>query len=163
MTRQLRFGEPWIARSQDLAHELRLAPVALELLCLSFLLAPRREPGELRVPDEAGRGVEEHEGRGTLWIRRCEEDAQRAGVTEAKDHGSLGLGGVHDGANVVHSTLERGHTRDAIGHAHSAQVEQDETRGRSESAIELCDGEALPVELEVGYRRSEDQVRWTIA
>ena len=134
-------------------------------ICAEHLevLGARREPGELRVPDEAGRGVEEHEGRGTLWIRRCEEDAQRAGVTEAKDHGSLGLGGVHDGANVVHSTLERGHTRDAIGHAHSAQVEQDETRGRSESAIELCDGEALPVELEVGYRRSEDQVRWTIA
>jgi hypothetical protein len=83
--------------------------VAVELFGLGFLLGTRREPGELRVSDEAGRGVEEDESRGPFRIGRGKKHTQRPGVSEAEYRRALGPDRIHHGTNVVHSGLEWRH------------------------------------------------------
>ena len=84
----------------------RFAPAAAELLHTLFHLAPRRQPGEIRSPDETGCGVQQHETRAALRIRCGEEHAERPGVAHGEEHGTFRAGRFEDRTNVVHSRFE---------------------------------------------------------
>ncbi len=82
----------------------------------------------------------------------CEEHREGASLRLAHDRRALAPDRVHDRPDVVHSLLERGRTRHAVGHAHAALVEQDQPRELAEALAVAPELRQLPVHLEVRDR-----------
>ena len=150
---------PRFVRNPELPWLPTRAQCRSNCMALAFELGARLEPGKLRVPDEPWRGVEQHQGRRALWVGRGKEHAQWTGVAETEHRGASGAHGVHHGADVVHARLERRYSRDAVRHADSALVEEDQAAGRGEPTVKRRRGLRIPRELQVADRGSEDQVR----
>ena len=85
-------------------------------------------------------------------MRGCEEHGERAAFRLPHHGRALAADRVHDGANVVHSLLERGRTRNAVRHPHAALVEEDQPRELAEALAVPTELRELPADLQVRVR-----------
>ncbi len=82
-------------------------------------------------------------------MRGSEEDRERPAFRLAHHGSPVAADRVHDRANVVHAHLERGGARDAVRHAHTPLVEQDQTCELREALAVSAELRQLPVDLEM--------------
>jgi hypothetical protein len=101
----------------------------LQGLCL--LLAPRIVEGPRRL----GHCAPEDERPGAVGVGRREEGAHRTAFRQP-DHGCpFGAHCIHDGADIVHSGLQRRRRRDGVGHARAPLVEVDDAGECGEALV----------------------------
>ena len=117
----------------------------------------RHRPGVCVVACAGGVGVEEHEPRGPLRIRRREQRAHRAALRDAEQERLAAPGGVEHGPNVVHALLERRQRIDRIGEPRPAPVHQDEPREPREPLEERREGGLLPRVLDVRHPAGDEE------
>ena len=147
------------ATSKPLGGSFAIAPTPHGFLNPSLPLGSRRKPGKLRAPDEARPRVDQDEGSRSLGIRGCEQRAEWTPVSEPTKDCTLHTCGVHDRADVVHARLERRRPDNAVGHAGSSLVEQEQAAERSEPTEEPSLRRVLPGELDVmGHAGDKDEV-----
>jgi hypothetical protein len=106
-------------------------------------------PRIVRRPLRAGEGAVEDERRRALGIRSREQQAHRAALRDAHQHGALGAPGVHDRAHVVHPRLEVGRAGYAIRKTGAALVEDEHARDPAERAQERRLARHLPLVLDM--------------
>ena len=144
--------------------EGRVSPATGDLLGTLLHVTARRKPREFGRSDEPRRRVHEHEPRGAVRIGGGEKDAEQATIAEPEQHRSLGTGGVHHHANVVHPRLQRLPTDETIRHAGTALVEDDQPRDRRQPVQKPRVRRALPGKLDVmRHARDPDEIQSTIA
>ena len=118
---------------------LEVAPVLL------FGPAPR----VVRRPHRARETAPKNEGCGALGIRRGEEQTHGRAFRDAEHGRAARADCIHDSAQVVHPRLERRRPGNAVRHAGSALVEQEEPREGAELLEPASEGRHVPPELDV--------------
>lgn len=82
--------------------------------------------------------VEDHQAGASFRVGRGEQDAHAGARQPGPQHGPLGAGGIHDGSDVVHGGLERGHLAHPIREARPASIQQQEPPVESQ-AFDVAD------------------------
>src|SRR4051812_39905702 len=94
----------------------------------------------------------EDQSKRAVWIRCRVEGCHRRTLRNAQDYGALRAGGVHHGADVVGSLLERGDLLDAVGEPGAALVEEDQAGERGDAVACIREPRVLPEQLDVRDR-----------
>ena len=138
-------------------HAQRPFDIALVLLLGSA-------PGVVGKPDGAGEGAPEHERGRSLRVGRREQDAHRGALGDAVERSALRADRVHDGAHVVHASLQRGRSAHGVGHARPALVKADQTGERREPEEQRPEQRQPPRELDMRDKpRNENEVQGPVA
>src|SRR6516162_3100317 len=97
-----------------------------------------------------GIGAVKHQCLRSLRVGGGEQDAHRPSFGAAEQRGTLGTGGIHHGADIVHPLFERRDAGHTIGEAGTALVEEDQPRERREATKEIRPLRHLPEQVDVG-------------
>ena len=98
----------------------------------------------------------QHEVRYAIRVCRRKQRAHGASLGHTHQDRSSGAHGVHDGAHIVHSLLQRGYTRNAVGKALSAFVKTDDPRKSGQTLHVAANGRQLVNHLDVRNRTGDD-------
>ncbi len=127
-----------------------------------LLLAPA--PRVVRRPHHARKPAAEDERSRALWIRRGEQQAHRRAFGDTEDCRPGGADIVHHSPQVVHARLECRSSRDAVRHARSALVEQEQPREGRQLLEPAREQGHTPSQLDVRHEsRHVDEVEGPVA
>jgi hypothetical protein len=140
----------------------RAAPVALHGVDESFGLFLCTPPRVVRSPRPPREPAVQDQGDGPIRIGRREEHGHRGTLGISEQRGATRSHRIHHRSDVVHSLLEAGNCRTAIGQPRAALVEADESGKRSESMQHPSETRLLPLVLNMRYEaRNHDEIERT--
>ena len=124
-------------------------PLPLDLLSVREPLLLGRRPRVILGAQPLGIRAVEHEFAYPFRSRGREQDRQWAALRVAEDGRPLPAYGVHDGADVIHPSLEVRQPAGSVRESGAALVESDQASERAEAIEKVRRAGIVPVEFEV--------------